>query len=142
MDAGNTEAMARFLVEQKMAKAAPSAPQEQPQAQGQPTPAGQPQSSMSPEREAELREFVRAYPGVTKLPDEVIADNAKGVRLLVAYERYKNKAALNELAILKQNQAAAAKAPVSGVTGKAAPKDADPYKNDPFMKGFDADSWG
>ena len=150
MDEGNTESMARFLVEQRMAKAATPAPQTQPQTQSQPSsgvqegqPNGQPAPTddIPPERKAELMEFVRAYPGVTKLPDEVISANRSGVRLLVAYERYKNKAALDELAILKQNQAAAAKAPVSGVTGKASTKDADPYKNDPFMKGFDSADW-
>lgn len=129
MDAGNTEAMARFLVEQKMAKEEQPAPAPQPQAP-------QPEAPRIPqERIAELKEFVDAYPGITKLPDEVIQANRNGVRLLVAYERYKNKAALDELAILKQNQAAAAKAPVSGTVGKTAPPAPD-INDDPFMKGF------
>ena len=48
-----------------------------------------------------------------------------------------NKAAQNELAILKQNQAAAVKAPVTGTTGKAAPKVDEP--DDPFLLGFNKD---
>lgn len=137
MDQGNTEAMARFLVEQRMAKAAGAAPQEEP-AQEKPTSEEKPMfAGLTPERKAELDEFVRAYPGVTQLPDEVIRANQNGTRLIVAYERHKNQAALNELAILKQNQAAAAKAPVSGVNGKAAPpgKSED---DDPFLQGFNS----
>jgi len=135
MDDGNTEAMAKFLVDQQIAKAA-EAEKQVPQPQEQPTPAPK-GSSFTPERKAELDEFVRAYPGITKLPDEVIAANKSGVRLLVAYERFKNKAALEELAILKQNQAAAARAPVSGVTGKASTP--PPQADDPFLEGLDAD---
>lgn len=135
MDDGNTEAMAKFLVDQQIAKAA-EAERQAPQPQGQPTPAPR-GSSFTPERKAELDEFVRAYPGITKLPDEVIAANKSGVRLLVAYERFKNKAALDELAILRQNQAAAARAPVSGVTGKAGVQ--PPQADDPFLKGLEAD---
>ena len=44
------------------------------------------------------------------------------------------KAALDELAILKQNQAAAAKGPVTGTVGKAEPE--KPEAEDPFLKGF------
>lgn len=135
MDDGNTEAMAKFLVDQQIAKAAEAEKQVQ-QPQEQPTPAPR-TTTFTPERKAELDEFVRAYPGVTKLPDEVIAANKSGVRLLVAYERFKNKAALDELAILRQNQAAAARAPVSGVTGKAAAQ--PPQADDPFLKGLDSE---
>lgn len=135
MEDGNTEAMAKFLVDQRMAKAAEVERQAQ-QPQEQPTPAPS-NSRFTPERRAELDEFVRAYPGVTKLPDEVITANRNGVRLLVAYERYQNKKALDELAILRQNQAAAARAPVSGVTGKAGTPPAQ--AEDPFLKGLEAD---
>ena len=142
VEAGNTEAMARFLVQQEMNQAnqAPASPYQQPQMP--PTSAAQANpSGLTPERQAELAEFVRTFPGVTKLPDEVIAENRKGVRLSLAYERYQNKLAnsnkdeqLKELAVLKQNQAAAAKAPVSGTVGKASPPKEEP--EDPFMKGF------
>lgn len=131
---GNTEAMARFLVDQQAkATAAESAPQTPPP-QEVPSPAPQ-RPSLTPERKAELDEFIRAYPGVTKLPDEVIRANAQGVRLLVAYERYVNRDALRERAILKQNQASAAKAPVTGVAGRSASAQGTP-EEDPFLKGF------
>lgn len=142
VDAGNTEAMARFLVEQKMAKANQSFAAQAPTPQVLPTPAASSATSgLTPERQAELAEFVNRFPGVTKLPDEVIADNRRGVRLSDAYERYQSKLANSEqtklrqeLAVLKQNQAAAAKAPVSGTVGKAAPAKEEP--EEPFMKGF------
>ena len=136
MEDGNTEAMARFLVDQQMKEASAAAAQAAPQ-QEAPSPAPS-TPAISPERKAELDEFVRAYPGVVKLPDDVIAANRQGVRLLVAYERHLNAAKDKELAILKQNQAAAAKAPVTGTTGKAAPV-AKGEADDPFLKGFNAD---
>ena len=137
VDAGNTEAVAQFLVDQRMAKAQAEA-SALANAEAQPQqPAAEPgRPQISPEREAELKEFVTNYPGITKLPDEVIAANRKGVRLLVAYERYLNKAARDELAVLKQNQAAAAKAPVNGAIGKASAPDAG--VDDPFLKGFES----
>lgn len=135
VNAGNTEAMAKFLVEQQMAKAASEFPDvPQPQQVSQPS-APQTQPLIPDRRKEEIDEFIKAYPNVNKLPDEVIQANRAGTRLLVAYERYQNKATQNELAILRQNQAAAAKAPVTGVTGKAAPE--KPEVLDPFMKGFD-----
>ena len=134
VDAGNTEAMARFLVNQELDKQAKAyeaeAQKSQPSAEEVPQ-----YKPIQNERMSELEEFVKAYPGITKLPDEVIQANRNGTRLLVAYERYQNKAALNELAILKQNQAAAARAPVSGVAGKPATTAPD-IDDDPFMKGF------
>ncbi len=137
MEEGNTESMARFLVEQQMKEA--SAAPAQPYAPQQVAPSPAPSTpTLSPERKAELDEFIRAYPGVTKLPDEVIRANRQGVRLLVAYERHLNAAKDKELAILKQNQAAAAKAPVTGTTGKAAPV-AKGEADDPFLKGFNSD---
>lgn len=87
----------------------------------------------------EIDEFVRTNPGVDKLPEEVIEAVVKqGVPLQVAYERYKNKQSQDELKILKQNQAAAAKAPVApatkhGSTGAKA--------QDAFEAGFDSDPW-
>ena len=145
VDAGNTEAMARFLVEQQMAKAAASVPKT-PEPEVEQAPAKT--EVIAPERRAELLEFVHAYPDASRepLPQEVIDANKSGVRLLVAYERYLNKAALKardealkELAILKQNQEAAAKAPVSGVTGKAVATKTQ--EEDPYLKGFDSDDW-
>lgn len=139
MDQGNSEAISRFLVNQELANRRPTVSQP---AQSEKAP------GIPPERKAELDEFVAAYPGITKLPDEVIELNRGGVRLKTAYEFYQkqqelnrameaSKAAQNELAILKQNQAAAVKAPVTGTTGKAAPKVDEP--DDPFLLGFNKD---
>lgn len=141
VEAGNTEAMARFLVEQRMAKAAVNAPAPEVKPQEPPTPEQPSRPLISPERKAELDEFVRAFPGITKLPDEVLTANRNGVRLKAAYENYQLKQKYDEqqkqLSILKQNQAAAARAPVTGVVGKAAPKTEEP--EDPFLKGFNSD---
>lgn len=141
VDAGNTEAMARFLVEQKMAKAAADAQTQNPQPQEKPTPEAEVKPLISTERQAELDEFVKAYPGITRLPDEVLAANRNGVRLKTAYDNYvlqqKYDEQQKQLNILKQNQAAANRAPVTGVVGKASPKSIEP--DDPFLKGFDSD---
>ena len=140
VEAGNTEAMARFLVEQKMAKAAANVQVPETKPQEQPTPEATSRPLISAERKAELDEFVRAYPGITKLPDEVLTANRNGVRLKAAYENYQLKQKYEEqqkqLNILKQNQAAADRAPVTGTVGRAAPKKEEP--EDPFLKGFDA----
>lgn len=133
VDQGNSEAIAKFLVSQEMEKLRPKAP------------AQSPVSGLSPERKAELDEFNAAFPDVTKIPDEVFAMHQEGVRLKTAYQIYQDKqsiakaeaekkAALEELAILKQNQAAAAKAPVTGTVGRAEPAKQEP--EDPFLKGF------
>lgn len=86
----------------------------------------------------EIDEFVRMYPGVTELPQEVLDAFQSGVSLPVAYERFRYAKAQEELKILKQNQSAAAKAPVAPTTkhGTAAPK-----AKDPFEAGFDSDDW-
>lgn len=134
VDQGNTEAMARFLVKQEMEKNRPQ--QTKPIQQG----------GLTPERKAEIDEFARNYPGVTKIPDEVFALNRKGLNLSAAYGVYQKQIALeqenakaktvqNELAILKQNQASAARGPVTGTTGMAAPEKEEP--EDPFLKGFE-----
>ena len=139
MDQGNSEALARFLVNQEMSTRRPTVTQ---------PPVSTPPSGISPEREAELKEFITAYPGITKLPNEVIEMNRGGIRLKTAYEFYEKQQALerdkaaanatkNELAILRQNQVAASKAPVTGTVGKAAPKQEEP--DDPFLLGFSRD---
>ena len=135
---GNSPSMAKFLVEQEMAKAAAAPAPQAPQPQESPAPEKPSGPVIPPERKAELDRFVKLYPGVTKLPDEVVKANREGVDLSVAYERFLGKTAQNELKILKQNQAAAAKAPVSGVSGKAAVAPKDSLENDPFLKGFNS----
>lgn len=139
VEAGNTQAMAEFLVKQEMGQApTPTPTEEKPQEKPTPEPS---KSTIPNERKAELDEFVKAYPNVTTLPDEVVAANRAGTRLLVAYERFLNKGVQKENAILKQNQAAAAKAPVTGVTGRPSTETEKTFDDDPFMKGFNSDEW-
>lgn len=90
------------------------------------------------QRDDDLDAFVKAYPGVTTLPPEVHTMYNTGVPLTTAYERYKNTEAQRELQVLRQNQAAAAKAPVGGTTknGPTAVK-----AEDPFLAGFESDKW-
>jgi len=165
IDAGNTEAMARFLVDQQMKEEGLA--KEQPQAQAPVQESSAPK--INPDRKAELDEFIAAFPGVTILPPEVITANRSGVRLKDAYSNYMSKQAqiqnqtvtpqvsapqapaqpqLSEVEklrqenqILKQNQASAAMAPVTGVTGRPSTDTVDPLENDPFMKGFNYDQW-
>lgn len=141
---GNSEAMARFLVQQEMKEQNANA-QAEPAAQetGEPVIRG-----VSPEIKEQIKEFSAAYPDVTKIPDEVFRMHTEGVRLKTAYAIWEKQnsmekvqaekqAALNELAILKQNQAAAAKGPVTGTVGIAPPAKDEP--EDPFLKGFNLD---
>ena len=88
-----------------------------------------------------------------KLPDEVIkACVLEGKPLIVAYTEYEDAqkakqaqadarertALRRENAILKQNAASAARAPVSGTAGGGA---TDTKPKDPFLEGFDADDF-
>ena len=175
VDAGNTEAMARFLVDQEIkatsdaAQTTPAPTQSEPPTQTRPP-------QISPERKAEFDEFAQAYPKVFSIPNEVWAANRNGVRLKDAYENYLAKQAIStasqqvttsapavapqasvntapvadptkaqleraqaELQILKQNQAAAAKAPVGGVSGL--PSIDPPKQKDPFEIGFDSEDY-
>jgi len=88
------------------------------------------------ERDKDLDAFVKLNPGVTKLPPEVVEAVKNGVTLTLAYERFKNKQTLEENRILKQNQAAAAKAPVATTTKQGG---AMGTAKDPFLAGFDSD---
>lgn len=141
---GNSEAMARFLVQQEM-KEQNANVQTQPVTQETEQPVIK---GISPEVKEQIKEFSAAYPDVTKIPDEVFKMHTEGVRLKTAYAIWEKQnsmdkvqaekqAALNELAILKQNQAAAAKGPVTGTVGIAPPAKDEP--EDPFLKGFNLD---
>lgn len=121
VDDGVHEALARDLVYRELERT--QAPQQQPE----PT-----------ERDKDLDEFVRLNPGVTKLPEEVLESVKAGVPLTVAYERFKNKQTQDELKILKQNQSAAAKAPVGAATKHGSTKQ---KAKDAFEMGFDSDDW-
>lgn len=117
---GVHEAIARDLVQREWERQKPPTPKKDPLVD-------------------EINEFVRLNPTVDKLPDEVIQSVTQdGVPLLVAYERYKSKQALEELRILKQNQAAATRAPVVSATKHGSTKQ---KSIDAFEAGFDSDPW-
>ena len=94
---------------------------------------------------AEVTQLKALFPKVEEIPDEVLNVAAtKDISVVTAYLAYREnesaKAAESlkkENAILKQNAASAAKAPVKGVTGGGASAD----KVDYFMKGFESDPW-
>lgn len=94
---------------------------------------------------AEVEQLRALYPDFKETPEEVAKAVAKGVPLLSAYIAYREKissktaASLKkENAVLKQNAASSAKAPVKGVTGGGA---TNPQKKDFFIEGFDSDNW-
>ena len=133
IDAGNTEAMARFLVKQEGKAEAETKPQEEAKKADQ--------GVTGVFKDGEVEEFVAMYPGVTKIPPEVIELHKSGVRLSVAYERYQTKQAQEELKVLRQNQAAAAKAPISSGVTEGGAGNQKPGGKDPFLEGFDSDNW-
>lgn len=101
--------------------------------------------------DAELSELLREAPEMRSktLPDEVVQDAvANGKSLLSAYRRWETKQIKSETerlkkenAVLKQNAAAAARAPVRGVRGGAAAQSAQSEFERNFLKGFDDDRW-
>ena len=101
--------------------------------------------------DAELSELLREVPEMRSktLPDEVVQDAvANGKSLLSAYRRWETKQIKSETerlkkenAVLKQNAAAAARAPVRGVRGGAAAQPAQSEFERNFLKGFDDDRW-
>lgn len=94
----------------------------------------------------EVADLFRAYPSAHErpIPNEVTNDAlVNGKPLAQAYAEYmartssaKAKTAERENKILKQNQAAAAKAPVSKVTGGG---QTDSKPDDDFLRGFNSD---
>lgn len=89
--------------------------------------------------EAEVRELYAQRPEVKSqpLPDEVARACAAGQPLKDAFADYEGRQDAERLRrenrILRQNEAASARAPVRGVTGGGSPK-AEP--DDPFLRGF------
>ena len=94
---------------------------------------------------AEVTQLKALFPSVGEIPDEVLNVAAtQDIPVVTAYLAYRDrenaKAAASlkkENAILKQNAASAAKAPVKGVTGGGV----SPDKVDYFIEGFDSDPW-
>ena len=120
VDEGVHEAIARDLVQREIERNQPGPKEE------------------ATKKDDDLDEFVRLYPGVTKLPEEVIESVRTGVPLTVAYARFEKKQAQEEAKILKQNQSSAAKAPVGSTTKHGSTK---PKAKDAFEMGFDSDEW-
>lgn len=139
MEQGTPQTIAEDYVDRMMQREAAKAPDPEPE---EPTP-----ESHERNIQAEAQELIVARPDLKtrQLPMEVVEAWRNGENLLNAYNRYEarqkeaeNQKLKKENDILKQNAAAAAKAPVKGVTG-GAPTDTEP--EDPFLKGFDSDPW-
>ena len=144
LDAGMTEQVAKIIAQSVAeGKVYTLSDDEEPEAN-----TVEPETPVIPARDfaAEVAQVKALYPDFKETPDEVALAVSKGVPLLSAYMAYRNKqstktveALKKENAVLKQNAASAAKAPVKGVTGGG---DATPRKKDPFEEGFDdADNW-
>lgn len=52
----------------------------------------------------DLQEFIKQYPGVTDIPDEVAQAMKGGKGMLEAYREYENASLKNELGTLKKNE--------------------------------------
>ena len=139
MEQGTPQTIAEDYVDRMMQREAAKAPDPEPE---EPTPEAHERNI-----QAEAQELIVARPDLKmqQLPMEVVEAWRKGDNLLNAYNQYEarqkeaeNQKLKKENNILKQNAAAAAKAPVKGVTG-GAPTDTEP--EDPFLKGFDSDPW-
>ena len=139
MEQGTPQTIAEDYVDRMMQRDAAKAPDPEPE---EPTPEAHERNI-----QAEAQELIVARPDLKtrQLPMEVVEAWRNGENLLNAYNRYEarqkeaeNQKLKKENNILKQNAAAAAKAPVKGVTG-GAPTDTEP--EDPFLKGFDSDPW-
>lgn len=139
MEQGTPQTIAEDYVDRMMQREAAKAPDPEPE---EPVP-----ESHERNIQAEAQELIVARPDLKmqQLPMEVVEAWRNGENLLNAYNRYEarqkeaeNQKLKKENNILKQNAAAAAKAPVKGVTG-GAPTDTEP--EDPFIKGFDSDPW-
>ena len=98
-----------------------------------------------PERDfvKEVQQLKALYPDFREMPDTVARAVADGTNLLTAYVAYREQQTRQtaetlekENAVLRQNAAAAAKAPVRGVTGGGA-ADTKPRNN--LLVGFDED---
>ena len=138
VEQGTPQTIAEDYVDRMMQREAAKTPNPEPE----PTP-----EHHERDIQAEAKELIVARPDLKmqQLPTEVVDAWRSGENLLNAYNRYEarqkeaeNQKLKKENNILKQNAAAAAKAPVKGVSG-GAPTDTEP--EDPFLKGFDSDPW-
>lgn len=94
----------------------------------------------------QLKQLKALDPDVKDIPQEVLDAYLHGANLTNAYTLYRMKQSekaaekiKHENQVLKQNAAAAAKAPVKGVSNTGA--GAKNKENDPFLQGLNADPW-
>lgn len=141
LDAGMTDAVAKIIA-QSVADGKTYSLSDEEDTPAEDTVQDETPNTPSRDFAAEVAQLRALYPDFKETPDEVALAVSKGVPLLSAYLAYREKqsaktaAALKkENALLKQNAAAAEKAPVKGVTGGGDPR---PKKKDPFEEGFDS----
>ena len=144
VEAGMTEGVARLVAKDAAGGEYSLNDEAEPKQADQ---SAEPEKTHIPVRDfaAEVKQLKALFPKVEEIPDEVLNVAAtKDISVVTAYLAYREnesaKAAESlkkENAILKQNAASAAKAPVKGVTGGGASAD----KVDYFMKGFESDPW-
>ena len=144
IDAGMTEAAAKLIAQNEAGGKEYPLTDDEPreEASSSETPQMQVQPARDPR--AEIEQLKALYPNFKEVPDAVAKAWAAGVPLLSAWLAYreseneKTAARLQkENDILRQNAAAAARAPVKGVSGGGETH----QKVDNFIKGFDADPW-
>ncbi len=96
--------------------------------------------------DSEIRELIGKYPELRgrNLPDEVLMAALDGMDMIEAYEAYRNAGMLPEngrhgrsKGVERQNENAAVRAPVRGVSGGAAVR---AQGEDDFLRGFNADN--
>ncbi len=147
MDEGAAKTLAEDYVDRQFGKVKTTAevPAEHFAPESAPAEPKKDSPSASRDLAAEVRELWSMRPDLkgTTIPNEVAAAAAQGQNLVMAYLNYENKQARaaaenlrKENEIYKQNAAAAAKAPVRGVShgGKT-----NTEPEDPFLKGFSSD---
>lgn len=137
VDEGVHESVAETVVRAKLGMLK----REEPELLIEPEPQPDPVALRQAEIDRDVDIFVKTYPGVTQVPDAVLkACRENGTPLVAAYAKWESEKARQELKILKQNQASAAKAPVGGATihGSVNMKS---QEKDPFTEGFDSDTW-
>lgn len=143
LDAGNSDAVARLVAKDATGGKTYALTDEEESAMESPS---EPTGNTAPARDlkAEFEQLRVLYPDLKTIPKEVADAAMRGASLMNAYLAYKTResdktaASLKkENAVLKQNAASAAKAPVRGVTGGG-----DTHtKKDSFEEGFDSVTW-
>lgn len=145
IESGMTEAAARLIAQNECGGKTYALEDEVEETPNQVTKAEQKQvEAPTTDFRSQVRQLKELYPDFREMPNEVALAVARGTDLLTAYVAYReqqtSKAAASlkkENAVLKQNAASAAKAPVKGVSGGGTAQ----VKVDPVMAVFDEDYW-